>query len=214
MHTTRELRFYRGKIELRALTPDETKAGYIGAVDGFIPYESDSRQLRDMAGKAFVERLAPGVFARSLADAAQVVFADVGHNDAATFARSGVNLTIAETKEGLKWSALLPDTSVGRDLKTNVQLGIIDGTSFEFQIRSDGAKRTGESWAQRGAEAVRTITDAILHRVNPVTEPAYLHTALAARAAGAEAGVTVPAPAAPAENDLATRSWEQRVRFL
>lgn len=216
MKHNREIRFLPGKVELRALTPAEKEAGYIGAIEGFIPYESDSRQMRDITGKPFVERLAPGVFTRSLADAGQIVFADVGHNDAATFARSGVNLAIAETAQGLKWSALLPDTTVGRDLKTNVSLGIIDGTSFEFQIRSEGAQRTGETWAKRGAEAVRTITDAILHRVNPVTEPAYLQTALALRAAGAAGEVAIPAeaPPPPPAHDLATRDWEQRVRFL
>lgn len=208
MHT-RETRFFKSKVELRVLTPEQKAAGYIGEMRGFIPYESDSREMRDARGTAFVERLAAGVFSRSLADAGQTVFADVGHNDAATFARSGVNLTLEDSPTGLTWTALLPDTSVGRDLKANVALGIIDGTSFEFELRAAGGTRTGEEWAKRDALAVRTIREAILHRVNPVTEPAYLETTLAARGLAAFTEATVP----PAP-EFAEDARETRLRLL
>ena len=188
----RETRFMLGKIEARALTAGERAAGYIGAIAGFIPFARDSRPLRDAAGKTFVERLAPGVFTRSLADAKQVVFADVGHRAAATFARSGINLRLVETQAGLSYTALLPDTSTGRDLRSNVRLGIISGTSFEFELRAGDA--AAQAWEKRDALPVRTIRSAILHRVNPVTEPAYLETTLAARALAAyEAGAAIPA---------------------
>lgn len=180
MKRHRELRFFKSKVELRAITAEQTAAGYIGEMRGFIPYASDSREMRTAKGEKFVERLAPGVFTRSLADPKQVVFADVGHDDSATFARSGVNLTLEDSPAGLAWTALLPDTTVGRDLKANVALGIIDGTSFEFELRSEAG---AEEVAKRDGLAIRTIRDAILHRVNPVTEPAYLETELATRAA-------------------------------
>lgn len=166
---------------MRDISAEEKSAGYIGAIEGFIPYDSDSREMRDGKGQRFVERMAPGVFARSLAESVHAVFADVGHNDAATFARRGINLTLTDGVAGLGYRALVPDTSVGRDLLTNVRLGIIDGTSFEFELRTVDGKRAGEEWAKRDALAVRTIKEAVLHRVNPVTEPAYLETTLAAR---------------------------------
>ena len=206
---SREIRFFKSKVELRAITDEQKAAGYIGEMRGWIPYDSDSREMRDARGLAFVERLAPGVFTRSLADAGQTVFADVGHNDAATFARSGVNLTLEDSPAGLTWTALLPDTTVGRDLKANVALGIIDGTSFEFELRAAGGTRTGEEWAKRDALAVRTIREAILHRVNPVTEPAYLETTLAARGLAAWAEATVP----PAP-EFAEDARETRLRLL
>lgn len=184
MKRRRELRFFKSKVELRAITAEQTAAGYIGEMRGFIPYASDSREMRTAKGEKFIERLAPGVFARSLADPKQVVFADVGHDDAATFARSGVNLTLEDSATGLSWTALLPDTTVGRDLKANVALGIIDGTSFEFELRGEAG---AEEVSKRDGLAIRTIRDAILHRVNPVTEPAYLETELATRS-GARAG--------------------------
>ena len=187
---TRETRFIRGKVEFREVTAEQKAAGFIGIIEGFIPYESDSRELRMNTGKRFVERLSRGTFTKSLADAGQDVFADVGHNDAATFARRGVNLDVAETDTGLGYRALIPDTTTGRDLQTNVRLGIIDGTSFEFELRGDGES---EAWAKRGDVNVRTIKDAILHRVNPVTVPAYPETTLNARSVDALAALEKPA---------------------
>jgi HK97 family phage prohead protease len=199
--TTRETRFFSGKIELRALSDAEKKAGYIGALAALIPYESDSRELRDAKNVPFVERLAPGVFARSLADATQPVVADVGHNDAALFARRGVNLELQESPAGLSYTALLPDTTTGRDLKTNIELGILDGTSFEFEIRDP---KNGQTIEKRGdGLLLRTIKEAILHRVNPVANPAYLGTSVQVRSldlvslAPAALEATPPAPALP-----------------
>lgn len=209
MHTTRETRFLPGKVELRALAADEQAAGYIGAIEGFVPYESDSRELRDLGGRRFIERLAPGVFARSLENSAHPIFADVGHNDSATFARRGVNLTLTESPAGLAYRALLPDTSTGRDLLVNARLGIIDGTSFEFELRAaDPAAdpaALGDEWTKREALAVRTIRSAILHRVNPVTEPAYLETTLAARSLAAFAEPSAPLPLQFSEDARETR---------
>lgn len=194
---TRETRFFAGKIELRALSDAEKKAGYIGALSALIPYESDSRELRDSKDRPFVERLARGVFTRSLADAGQPVVADVGHNDAALFARRGVNLEIQETPAGLAYTALLPDTTTGRDLKTNIELGILDGTSFEFEIRDPKAGQTIEK--REDGRLLRTIKEATLHRVNPVANPAYLGTSVQVRSLDlvslAAAALEAPAPA-------------------
>lgn len=178
---TREIRFLPGKIEARAISKEEKAAGYIGALDAFIPYNSDSRELITPGGKRFVERLKPGVFARSLADAAHSILADVGHNDATTFARRGVNLSFTDGAAGLAYRVLIPDTTVGRDLNTNVKLGIIAGTSFEFAIRETVDGKPGDDWTKRGTLGIRTVTEAILYRVNPVTEPAYTESSLSAR---------------------------------
>lgn len=204
----KERRFLRGKVELRALTEEQKTAGYIGVISGFIPYESDSREMRDGKGRAFVERLARGVFSKSLAESERSVVADVGHNDAALFARRGVNLDVSETDSGLQYTAIIPDTTAGRDLKTNVQLGIIEGTSFEFELRGGDA---GHHVEKRGdGMLVRTVKDAILYRVNPVADPAYMGTELEARSLE----LADPALEPISETPLDTRLMEQRVRFL
>lgn len=169
---TRELRARQGGIELRQVTDDEKKAGYIGSLVGEIPYASDSQELRDRGvnrGQPFVERLAPDAFKRSLEeDKDQMAFA--GHTDdpLAAFARVGENLTITSSERGLTWRALIPDTQAGRDMVTLTQRGIIKGTSFEFTL-NDG----GDSWEKRDGKDVRTINNARLYTVNPVAFPAY-----------------------------------------
>lgn len=207
--STREKRFCTGKIEAREITAEQKAAGYIGAIDGFIPYESESRELRDSNGRAFVERLSKGVFSRSLAEDPVTVFADVGHDDAATFARRGVNLEITETDAGVKWSALIPDTSVGRDLRTNVSLGIIDGTSFEFELSGEGA----DAWEKRGTGNLRTIRQAILHRVNPVTVPAYPESTLSTRSYKGLDEIETPATPAPDAIPPFTLTGARAARF-
>lgn len=229
MTMKREIRFLSGKVEVREITAEERALGYIGAVEGFIPFNSNSREMRDAKGRPFIERLAPGVFSRSLAEPGHAILADVGHSDAAIFARRGVNLVLEERADGLAYRALLPDTNAGRDLQTNARLGIIDGTSFEFEVRAEGGKRVGEEWSRGEAIAVRTIREAILHRVNPVSEPAYLGASLAARsaqrfhdlcAAGQEVRSYVPEVDDASEQAAAnqtfsdTRLWESRVAFF
>jgi HK97 family phage prohead protease len=168
----REQRARQGGIELRQVTTEEKAAGYIGALVGEIPFESDSQELRDRSvnkGQPFIERLAPDAFKRSLAeDRDQMGFA--GHTDdpLAAFARVGENMTITATDRGLSWRALIPDTQAGRDIVTLADKKIIRGTSFEFNTDAGG-----DTWEKRDGKDVRTITSARLYTVNPVAFPAY-----------------------------------------
>lgn len=168
----KEIRARRG-IERRALTDAEKSAGYIGAVRSVIPYNSDSGEIRERGtnkGVAFVERVAPGAFKRSL-DKPGDIIAFVGHTDdpLSAFARAGANLTFTETTDGLQWEALAPDTAACRDLIKLVDSGVIKGASFEFSVRGTD----GEKWEKRDGRDVRIITDAALYAVNPVAWPAY-----------------------------------------
>ena len=166
--THRERREYRGKVETRALTDAEKSAGYIGVLTGIIPLNTDSVVLRDRrlnSGQPFVERIAPKAFAEA-AD----VMAMAGHTDEtlAAFARQGVNLTLTETADELRWEALVPDTSAGRDLLVQSRLGIVRGTSFEFDYGAE------DKWETRSdGTRVRTVTRGKLSAVNPVVWPAY-----------------------------------------
>lgn len=164
----REKRMITGRVETRALTAAEKAAGYIGALTGLIPLNSDSVTLRDRRlnnGQPFVERIAPKAFA-----AATDVMGMAGHTDdtLAAFARQGVNLTLTESANELRWDALIPNTSAGRDLLELGQKQIVRGTSFEFDV---GAK---DKWEQRAdGTAVRTVEQGTLRTVNPVIWPAY-----------------------------------------
>lgn len=168
MHHSRERRMISGRVETRALTDTEKAAGYIGALTGVIPLNSDSVQLRDRRlnhGQPFIERIAPKAFA-----GAADVMGMAGHTEdtLAAFARQGVNLTLVETADELRYDALIPDTSVGRDLLELSAKQIVRGTSFEFELGAE------DKWETRSdGTAVRTVTRGRLTTVNPVIWPAY-----------------------------------------
>ena len=176
MKPTREIRA-RLNLSLRALTDAEKAAGYIGALSGEIPFNSDSGKITERGlnhGRPFVEQIAPDAFKRSLADDKDIV-GMIGHTESplSAFARIGENMTICADDKAMRYNALLPDTVACRDLMALVEKGVVRGTSFEFSVR-DG----GDKWEKRGEQDLRTITDARLVAVNPVMWPAYADSAL------------------------------------
>lgn len=167
----------RASLEKRAITDAEKAEGYIGAITGKIPFNSDSQILSKRGrSKPFVERIAPDAFKKSISEDRDIM-ATAGHSDdpLAAFAVIGKNLSITTTDGELRWEALIPDTRAGKDLLKLVDMGIISGTSFEFEVRS----KDGEKWEKRDANTdERTILDAKLLEFNPVKWPAYLGTSL------------------------------------
>jgi uncharacterized protein len=173
---SREVRA-RASLERRALTEAEKSAGYIGAIKGVIPYNSDSEILSKRGRpKPFVEKIAPDAFKRSLSEDKDIMgFA--GHTDdpLAALGRIGENITVTSDERSMTWEALVPDTQAGRDMLSLVDKKIIRGTSFEFEIR--GA--AGEKWEKRDDRLdERTILDAKLIAFNPVAWPAYSDSSL------------------------------------
>ena len=171
-----EIRAIR-KIEQRSLTEAEKGAGYIGALRGMIPYNSDSHKLSKRGrNKPFIEQIAQGAFDSSIKENREIMLM-AGHTDdpLAGIARIGENLTITTDERGMSWEALVPDTAAGRDLVSLVDKGIITGASFEFDVNGAG----GEVWNKRDASTdERIITSARLHAINPVTWPAYADSGL------------------------------------
>lgn len=213
---TRETRFTRG-LELKEAPKD---SGYIGIVEGYaVRYDTDSKEVRlGSRPQPIVERIARGAFKRSLSEKNDIV-AVVDHDTGKPFARLGVNLEITEDDAGVFYRAKIPDTTIGRDLLTNVRLGIVNANSFEFEVRRSGGQPVGVRWEREANRDVRIVTDADLFHVSPVIEPAYAATTLSARSADEladlekESAALLPPPP-PTDQDLATRAWEQRVRFL
>ncbi len=168
MKNNRFERMSRGPVECRALTDAEKAAGWIGALRGIIPLNTDSVVLRDRRlnnGQPFVERIAHKCF-----DGAEGVMGMAGHTEdtLAAFARQGVNLTLTETTTELQWDALIPDTSAGRDLLVQARHGIVQGTSFAFGVGAD------DKWEKRAdGTSVRTVVRGELSTVQPVIWPAY-----------------------------------------
>jgi HK97 family phage prohead protease len=116
----------------------------------------------------FTEFVAPGAFTRSLKSRNDVKLLwnhDAGQVLGSTRAKS---MTLVEDERGLKVTATLPNTSLGRDTAELIRTGIIDSMSFGFNVIKD-------SWNTEGNE--RTLHSVRLFEVSIVAFPAYAGTA-------------------------------------
>jgi len=115
----------------------------------------------------FVERIAPGTFAKTLQEAD--VRALFNHDPNLLLGRNKVGtLTLAEDSTGLAYEVELPDTSVGRDLAVLLERGDVSGSSFGFRTITDEWAETDSGFPER------TLTSVALRDVGPVTFPAYV----------------------------------------
>ena len=126
----------------------------------------------DLGG--FKERIAKGAFDRTLKDGADVR-ALVDHNPSLILGRNkSGTLKLKVDSKGLRTTIDLPDTTVGRDIKTTIDRGDVDGMSFGFRTQTD-------AWELQDGETVRTLKDVDLFDVSVVAFPAYPDTSVALR---------------------------------
>lgn len=120
----------------------------------------------DLGG--FTEFVAPGAFKRSLRSRNDVKLL-FDHNPANVLAstRAGT-MTVEEDARGLKVTADLAPTTLGRDVSVLVKRGDIDSMSFGFSVIRD-------SWNPEGTE--RTLNSVRLIEASIVSWPAYAGTA-------------------------------------
>lgn len=126
----------------------------------------------DLGG--FREKIAPGAFARSIQEGADVPLLWM-HDQAAVLARTkSKTLTLEEDSIGLKIRASLPKTSLGTDLAVMLERGDVDEMSFAFwPVRDD--------WDFRSVIPVRTLQDLDLLDVSAVLRGAYPQTEIGKR---------------------------------
>jgi len=122
----------------------------------------------------FTETIAPGAFAASLAERADIL-ALVDHDASRVLARTkSGTLRLSEDTRGLAFSLDVPGTSHGQDVLALAERGDLGGASFAFSVR-DG----GEVWNGDRRE-LRTVN---LREISVVTAwPAYEGTSVSARA--------------------------------
>lgn len=131
----------------------------------------------------FMERLAPGSFARTLKErAGQIrVLYDHGHDPMIGNKPIGAPTVIKEDKRGAYYEVDLFDASYVTDLKPALRAGQM-GASFRMRV-------VGEEWVEpRSATKAnpsklpeRTITDVDLYEFGPVTFPAYAEASAGVR---------------------------------
>lgn len=101
------------------------------------------------------------------------VVALINHDSNQVLGRTGRNLVLRTTDEGLEFEIDPIDTSYTRDLISNMRAGLIDKCSFAFTIADNGDK-----WTKRSdGKYERLITNIDkLYDVSVVTSPAYEDT--------------------------------------
>jgi uncharacterized protein len=131
----------------------------------------------------FTERIAPGAFKRSLRARNDIKLLwnhDTGQVLGST--RAGT-LKLEEDTYGLRVTAVLPDTTLGRDVRTLVQRGDVNAMSFGFSVPANG-----DSWNTEGTE--RTLRSVRIHEVSIVAFPAYQQTSGTASVRSYDAAAT------------------------
>ena len=150
---------------------------------------------------SFQEVIQRGAFKRSLADGDEVV-ALVDHNPSMILGRrSAGTLTLEEDERGLKFSCVLPDTTVARDAYANLKAGNLKECSFGFFVDSED----GETWTRNAdGSMLRTLVSVRLFDVSIVCFPAYDNTSASARNVVSD-HVEARMAALSAEDDTAVR---------
>lgn len=143
-------------IEMRATGDGRTFEGYASVFD------QPSEPL------PFIEYVKPGAFKRSLQSRNRMML--LWNHDSSNPLASTRNgsLQLTEDSTGLKVTATLPDTTLGRDVAELVRTGVIDSMSFGFSVKRD-------SWSKDGQ--TRYLEDVTLYEVSLVSTPAYEGTA-------------------------------------
>lgn len=203
MKTKYETRALSG-IELRDATEGSP---FVATLTGYAAsFNSDSKPIyNEQRKRPFIERIAPGAFAQSLAEDrnGDEPLSFWSHDETQPLGRLGRNLKLYEDERGLKFELEVPDTTTGRDLVANVRAGVVGGVSFGFKAEKESVVR--------GAEFdTRTLLQVKLYEVSPTAIPAYNSTSIDFRShdrlceQGSDVrGITIDAGAESLERDEA-----------
>jgi hypothetical protein len=168
----------------------------LGMLYGYAAVFDTDTEINSWEGK-FIERLAPGAFAKTLKDRAgkiKVLF-NHGFDPSVGDKPLGKPRMMEEREHGLWVEVPLDDTSYNRDLVASLRSGSLDGMSFRFSV-------VREEWDESGDIPLRTLREVKLYEFGPVTFPAYEATTAGVRARDAyQAWRTVHTTPSPQGDD-------------
>jgi HK97 family phage prohead protease len=154
------------RMEVRAAEGDAKLRTIVGHVAVF------NREAN--IGGWFSESVAPGAFARAIAeDDVRSLF---NHDPSLLLGRNRAGtLKLSEDEQGLLSTTVPPDTSYARDLLVSIERGDVSQMSFAFRVLR-------EEWDETADMLKRKILEVELFDVSPVTFPAYTATDVGLRA--------------------------------
>jgi HK97 family phage prohead protease len=117
----------------------------------------------------FTERIAPGAFRSSLKMRNDIKILWNHDTGAVLGSTRAGTLRLYEDEKGLRVTAQLPNTTLGRDTAELIRRGDVNAMSFGFSV-----PKNGDSWNDDGTE--RTLHQVRLHEVSIVAFPAYTAT--------------------------------------
>lgn len=128
-------------------------------------YGQPSRTIHEQ-GRSFIERIAPGAFGASIEGDIKLLY---NHQNTMPLARSrSGTLTLSDSPNGLQYTASLPETTLGNDVRALLERGDLSGEmSFGFFVDKD-------EWNKNKTE--RTVTAARLSEISIVVDAAYPQT--------------------------------------
>ena len=162
-------------ISRRTLTAEQSMDGR--TLSGYAAvYGQDSREIVE-GGRKFVERIAPGAFNETLSSGADVKLY-YNHDASMPLARTkSGTLTLKSDRNGLAFTASLPETTLGNDIRALIERGDLTGEmSFGFYVSED-------SWNKNRTE--RLVKRAQLVEVSIVQDAAYPQTSSSLRSVSA-----------------------------
>lgn len=147
-----------------------TLAGYAAV------YGQDSREIVE-GGRKFTERIAPGAFNETLSSGADVKLY-YNHDASMPLARTrSGTLQLKSDRNGLAFTASLPETTLGNDVRALIERGDLSGEmSFGFFVNED-------SWNKDRTQ--RLVKKATLVEVSIVQDAAYPQTSSSLRSVSA-----------------------------
>ena len=174
-----EIRVRADRVEFRDATAGAPSAGVLAGYAAV--YERLSQNLG-----GFVEKVAPGAFAQTLADN-NPVLARYNHDDNQLLGTTEAEtLRVASDDTGLPYEVDLPDTAVGRDVAVLAKRGDVRYSSFAFRTLEDSWSVTDQGFP------LRTLVKVQLVDVAPVNNPAYRDTSVGMRSLAGPTGMLRP----------------------
>ena len=154
--------------------------------------------------EGIVERFAEGAFDDYLSGNPDVV-ALWNHDANHVLGRTPNTLRLRTDGKGLHYEVDLPDTTMGKDIKTSIARGDIRGSSFAFVPDE-------VEWIEEKDMDIRLIRKARLFDVSPVTSPAYGSSNVGLRSN--EERKAIETERNDYRNKLQTEKWIARINTL